>query len=109
MKFTRLLFFFILIISTSLSAQVTQVLRGTIIDKQSETPLIGAAIEIINSNPIQGSITDVNGNFEIISVTSGRYTLQISFVGYNTATISNIVVNAGKETVLNLSLGKQKN
>lgn len=104
MKFTRLLFFFILIISTSLSAQVTQVLRGTIIDKQSETPLIGAAIEIINSNPIQGSITDVNGNFEITSVTSGRYTLQISFVGYNTATISNIVVNAGKETVLNLSL-----
>lgn len=88
----------------TISAQVTQVLRGTILDKQSETPLVGAAVQVLNSSPILGGVTDVNGNFEIYGVTSGRYTLQISFVGYNTATIPNIVINAGKESVLSVSL-----
>ncbi len=85
-------------------AQVTQILRGTIIDKQSETPLIGAAVQIAEISPVLGSVTDMNGNFEIVNVPSGRYTLQVSFVGYNTATLPNIVVSSGKETVLNLSL-----
>ena len=88
----------------SLSAQITQVLRGTILDKQSESPLVGAAIQIKDITPMLGAIADKNGNFEIKNVPTGRYTLQITFIGYNTATLPNIVVNAGKETVLSLNL-----
>lgn len=87
-----------------LNAQVTQILRGTINDKQSETPLIGAAVQILNVQPLLGGVADENGNFEIKNVPTGRYTLQISFMGYNTVTLPNIVVNAGKETVLSISL-----
>ena len=87
-----------------LSAQITQVLRGTILDKQSESPLVGAAVQIKETTPMLGAVADENGNFEIKNVPTGRYTLQITFIGYNTATLPNIVVNAGKETVLNLSL-----
>lgn len=85
-------------------AQVSQTMRGTIIDKQSESPLVGAAIQVIDINPAIGSITDENGNFEIKNVPIGRHTIQVSFIGYNSATIPNIVVNAGKEVILNLSL-----
>ncbi len=88
----------------SLSAQMTQVLRGTILDKQSESPLVGAAVQIKETSPMLGAVTDENGNFTIKNVPTGRYTLQVSFIGYNTATLPNIVVNAGKETVLSLSL-----
>lgn len=41
---TRLFFIFFSFLSFNLNAQITQTLRGTIIDKAAETPLIGAAI-----------------------------------------------------------------
>jgi hypothetical protein len=106
MKISNLLLtiFTILTFCPSLSAQMTQVLRGTILDKQSESPLVGAAVQIKEITPMLGSVTDENGNFTIINVPTGRYTLQVSFIGYNTATLPNIVVNAGKETILTLNL-----
>ena len=66
----------------SLSAQVTQVLRGTILDKQSESPLVGAAVQIKDVTPMLGAVANENGNFEIKNVPTGRYTLQITFIGY---------------------------
>jgi CarboxypepD_reg-like domain/TonB-dependent Receptor Plug Domain len=105
MKTTRLLFIFILItLGLQSIAQVNQTLKGTIIDKQSESPLVGAAVQVLGINPQLGSVADENGNFEIKNVPTGRHTIQVTFIGYNPATIPNIVVNAGKETVLNLSL-----
>lgn len=59
-----------------LSAQMTQVVHGTIIDKQSESPLVGAAVQIKESSPLLGAVADENGNFEIKNVPTGRYTLQ---------------------------------
>jgi hypothetical protein len=106
MKFKNLIITALIFLSfaTTINAQITQILRGTILDKQSESPLVGAAVQIKESSPMLGTITDENGNFTIKNVPTGRYTLQISFIGYNTATLPNIVVNAGKETVLTLSL-----
>jgi hypothetical protein len=87
-----------------LSAQITQTIRGTVNDKQAESPLVGAAVQITGINPILGAVTDENGVFEIKNVPTGRHQIYISFIGYNAATIPNIVVNAGKETVLNIFL-----
>ncbi len=96
--------FFFLIFSLKTSAQVTQILRGSVIDKQSESPLVGAAVQIVGSNPVLGAVADENGNFEIKNVPTGRHLLSISFLGYNTANIPNVLVNAGKESVLTISL-----
>jgi hypothetical protein len=106
MKIKNLLITALIFLSfaTKINAQITQILRGTILDKQSESPLVGAAVQIKEITPMLGSVTDENGNFTIKNVPTGRYTLLVSFIGYNTATLPNIVVNAGKETVLNLSL-----
>ncbi|NJN33891.1 MAG: carboxypeptidase-like regulatory domain-containing protein [Saprospiraceae bacterium] len=97
-------FLFFLTFSLKTSAQVTQILRGSIFDKQSESPLVGAAVQIAGSNPILGAVADENGNFEIKNVPTGRHLLTVSFLGYNTANIPNVLINAGKETVLNISL-----
>lgn len=105
MKIIRLLLTFTALSFFNLAqAQITQILRGTVIDKQSESPLVGAAVVVEGTNPILGSITDENGIFVIKNVPTGRYQLKISFIGYNATTLPNIVVNAGKETVLNISL-----
>ena len=84
----------------------TSTLRGVVLDKQAETPLIGATIQIITS--LQGSglgaTTDVDGAFVLKNVPVGRQTLRISYIGYETQTVPNVLVTAGKEVLLNLKL-----
>jgi len=85
----------------ALSAQVlTQTIRGTVIDKVSQTTLPGASVVLINSNQLIGTTTDLDGNFKLLQIPVGTHTLRISFVGYKQINIPNIVVISGKEVVL---------
>ncbi len=90
------------------NAQVlTQTIRGTIVDADSKLPLIGATVKIMGSNPVIGTSTNLSGQFQIDKVPVGNITLHISYVGYESKTIPNIELNAGKETVLHISLQEQ--
>jgi iron complex outermembrane receptor protein len=60
--------------------QQSSTCRGVIIDSQGE-PVIGASILVKGTTT--GTITDMDGNFEINNVRRGA-TLVISFVGYKT-------------------------
>ncbi|MFN3446861.1 MAG: carboxypeptidase-like regulatory domain-containing protein, partial [Bacteroidia bacterium] len=87
------------------NAQVlSQTIRGTILDADSKLPIIGATVKIVGSNPMIGTSTNVSGEFNLAKVPIGNITVQISYLGYETKTIPNIELNAGKETVLNISL-----
>ncbi|MCX6266353.1 MAG: carboxypeptidase-like regulatory domain-containing protein, partial [Bacteroidetes bacterium] len=81
------------------SQQTAQVIRGTVIDRQSQVTLPGANVILLNSEPRIGASTGVDGNFKISGVLPGRYDLQATFLGYKPVIISSIVVTAGKEVV----------
>lgn len=83
-------------------AQVTQTIRGKVVDEVSKTPLLGVSVAIVETN--LGSVTDEAGNYRLDNVPVGRQTLQISYIGYESQQLANIVVTAGKEVVLNISL-----
>jgi len=83
---------------------LTHTIRGTVFDADSRAPLIGASVIIPGSEPLIGTTTDVVGNFELTKVLVGRADLTISFLGYSTKKVSNVVINAGKETILNIPL-----
>jgi hypothetical protein len=85
-------------------AQTTQTIRGKVLDDVSKTPLIGVNITIVGIVPILGNATDLDGNFRIEQVPVGRQTIKVSYIGYEEQTIPNVVVTAGKEVILNLSL-----
>ncbi len=86
-------------------AQSTQTLRGRIVDEVDNTPLIGVNIIVVSTTDSQlGSTTDVEGNYRIENVPVGRQTLKVTYIGYEEQTVSNIVVTAGKEVVLNFGL-----
>lgn len=89
---------------TVLAQESTQMLRGKIIDSQSKNVLIGANVLLVGSEPIKGSSTDSEGIFRIKNAPLGRNTLKITYVGYKDIVLPNIVVNAGKETVLEIEL-----
>jgi hypothetical protein len=86
------------------SQKLTQTVRGTIIDTDTKLPLIGTNILIVGTDPAIGTTTDINGSFKIEGVPIGRIILRISYLGYETKTIPDIVVNSGKEVVLDLDM-----
>lgn len=99
----RFLFLFPFLVSfLALGAQ--QTIKGTIVDQQSEMPLIGAAVELVNVENSVGTVTDLDGRFRLEGVPLGRQLLRITYIGYEPLTIPNIVVGAGKEVILQLSM-----
>src|SRR5665647_1880881 len=86
------------------SQTLKQTVRGTIIDIDNKLPLIGATVIIVGTDPLIGTATDVNGIFRLEKIPLGRIAVKISYLGYETKTISDIVVNSGKEVVLDLTM-----
>ncbi len=81
-----------------------QNVKGLVFDRQSETPLIGVAVELISVEPLRGETSDENGQFLLGNVPVGRHTLRFSYLGYETVTLPNVVVTAGKEVYLEVKL-----
>jgi len=82
----------------------TQTIRGQVIDQDSKSPLIGANIIILNSDPIRGTSSDLDGYFRIDNVHVGRVDLKVTCLGYEAKTIPNLLVGSGKEIVLEIEL-----
>ncbi len=82
----------------------TQTVKGTVIDKDSQIPLIGANIVIRSIDPFMGSTTDVDGYFRIEDVPTGRLQIEITYLGYEPQFISQVLLTSGKELVINVGL-----
>ena len=96
--------FLIILLSGFVKGQnLTQTVRGTIIDADSKLPLFGVVIQLSNDRSI-GTVTDINGEFRLEKMQVGRISLLLSYLGYESKTISDIEVNSGKEKVLELSM-----
>lgn len=97
--------FLFLLFGQLLYAQGNQTVRGTVVDKETRMPLIGAVIQLYNDSAMQGgAATDFDGHFRINNVPVGRYTIKVQYTGYLQALMPNIIVNSGKEIILNLEL-----
>lgn len=100
-------FFCLLLIGSAFPAfsqNNKQNIRGVVLDKLSQTPLIGATVQIINKNEVKGASSDEKGNYVIQDLAPDRYELKVSYLGYNEITIPNVVVTSGKEVIVDISL-----
>jgi hypothetical protein len=86
------------------SAQSSQTVRGKITDAASKAPVVGATVVVIGSNPLIGTTTDTEGNFRLTKVNLGRVALKITYLGYEDIFAKDIIVNAGKEVVLDFPM-----
>src|SRR5262245_15132338 len=71
-------------------------MRGRILDRESNEPLIGASV-VVDGTTL-GASTDINGDYIVLSVPPGAYTVKVSYIGYQTLTVSNVRVNANLTT-----------
>jgi len=82
----------------------TQTVRGTILDADTQQPVIGASVFVVGSDPILGASADLDGRFTIAHVPTGRIDLRVAAMGYEEQLMPNILLVSGKEKVLNIML-----
>lgn len=89
--------------TTSLIAQnLTQTIRGTVTNELTGLTLQGVNIQLLDTR--YGTATDETGQFTMSGIPIGRYILQLTAVGFDTLTISELYVQSGKEVVLELQM-----
>ncbi len=80
-------------------AQLAQVVRGTITDKESHSLLTGVLVAVEGADAL-ATVTDSNGNFRVADVPVGKHTLHFSFIGYNDVSLPDVLITSGKEVIL---------
>ncbi|MCD4680131.1 MAG: carboxypeptidase-like regulatory domain-containing protein, partial [Bacteroidales bacterium] len=90
---------------TNLSSQnLTQTIRGKVIDKNTRVCLIGANVVLLDSDPLRGSTTDIDGKFKIENVPIGRVGIKVSYLGYSDVILNNLDLASAKELIFNIEL-----
>jgi hypothetical protein len=97
-----------LLASSSLIATAQEIykqsIRGTVVDDVTGYPLVGANVILLDSDPITGTTTDMNGNFILEDLPLGRQNIEVRYVGYASQVIPNLYLSSGKETQVHIRL-----
>lgn len=91
-------------LSVQAMAQPGGNIRGVVTDAASGQTLSYVTVIVLNTNPTVGTTTDEQGAFNLPPLPVGRYNIQASFVGYEPATIREVMVSSAKETVLEITM-----
>ncbi len=89
----------ILIIATAAFGQGA--MHGVITDAATNKPLVGANVYLLGT--ALGSATDLQGEYRIIRIPAGPYTLRVSYIGYKTKNVE-VTIDQDKTVELNIAL-----
>lgn len=95
---------FLVLVPVLAWAQNTGKLAGTVLDRSTNEPLPGATV-VIDGTQL-GTATNANGEYFVIGVPVGTYTVRASFVGYESLVYEGVDVNAGYTRQLDFALGE---
>ena len=80
-----------------------QDIQGRIYDELTGEPLPFVNIVIKDSDPLVGTASDIDGNFIIENIPLGRISLVVSYIGYESKILPEIILSSGKS--INLEIG----
>jgi outer membrane receptor protein involved in Fe transport len=90
---------------TQAHAQTTGKIAGIVTDVDSRTGLPG--VNVFIEGTTQGTATNMDGEYVIIGVPPGTYTLIASFIGFATQRTENVQVNAGLTVEIDFTLREE--
>ena len=99
-----LLFFILFAVIQPGFCQFAQTVRGKLTDKVTSSSLPGVTIVLNDKSLNIGTFSDINGEFVFKNVPVGRNSFIFSFIGYEPVFVKDIVVNSGKELILNVEM-----
>ncbi len=80
-------------------------IAGRVTDTGSGDPLIG--VNVVLDGTTQGTTTDLDGNYIILNVRPGEYSLKFSYIGFSTQVIAGIKVSTGQTTRYDLKMREE--
>ena len=109
----RLIFAFMALVAamTATAQSTTASLSGFVMDNEGK-PLAGAVVVATHTptETIYGAVTDINGAYRLQGLRVGApYTVEFSFVGYNTQKYDNIALALGENQQINTTLNSTLN
>ena len=98
----RSLLIFTAFIACSIASAQNGSISGVVIDKNTQTPLVGATIKLENT-PL-GAISDVDGKFFIERIQPGTYNVNISLLNFLSTDLFNVVITNGNTNTFTIEL-----
>lgn len=83
---------------------LSQLIRGTIYDSETDRPLAGVTLSLEDATQAYPAVSIRNGTFSFGRVPVGRYQLVARFLGYVTQIVPEILIESGKEQVIEVRL-----
>jgi len=93
-----LIFFLLSVPALAQSGKIT----GKVVDAETGEPLTGATVALKGTT--RGSIVDLDGNYLLLNVAPGTYTLEARFIGYSTLTVEEVIVRTNLTTTQDFSM-----
>ncbi|MBV6419758.1 MAG: Vitamin B12 transporter BtuB [Ignavibacteriaceae bacterium] len=88
----------LLISSHVIYAGTTGKLSGSVKDSQTGEPLVGANIIIVGTE--FGAATNLDGNFVILNIPPGSYSVKVSYIGYQVSLFNDLQIIVDQTTQL---------
>ncbi|MGB9851595.1 MAG: carboxypeptidase-like regulatory domain-containing protein [Candidatus Kapaibacteriota bacterium] len=98
--FKRIYFFLFLTTLNLFSNEASFSLQGKVFDAETSEPLAGATVQIVEL--AKGTFTDAKGRFRIANIKPSRYSIKVSYIGYQTQILND--VEADKQNELTIPL-----
>ncbi len=95
----------ILLNSLTLFSQQTGTIAGKIIDAETAEPLRAATVAVIGTQ--KGTYTDARGEFRIKDIPVGTQRIKVTYIGYVTQDITDVIVKYSETTSLSIVLTPQ--
>jgi hypothetical protein len=107
MKRLFLLLFFAGLVYSTTGQDINTTIRGIVVDMYNNLPLTGANVLLHNESSKTGTTTNTEGRFEFKLVPVGRHSINVTYVGYKSVKLENIMLVSGKETILHIQLEEE--
>ncbi|MEZ5045497.1 MAG: carboxypeptidase regulatory-like domain-containing protein [Chitinophagaceae bacterium] len=106
-KILHFLVALLLISNISLAQSGSGEIYGKVTDEKGQ-PIDFAIVQAFEGGVQKGGAkTDLNGNFRIKPLSPGKYTLRVSYTGYNTEELQGIVLGVDKSLKIDVQLEKK--
>ncbi|MCU0359837.1 MAG: carboxypeptidase-like regulatory domain-containing protein [Bacteroidia bacterium] len=100
----QLLLCFILVFCLKGYSQLTQTVKGKVVDKVTGIGLPGVIVQLKSTAIPQNTVSNTSGFYKFTDVPVGRQTLVFTYTGYKTVILDNVIVSSGKEMVLEVEM-----
>lgn len=96
---------FIIVVPHFVLAGTTGRLTGKVVNEETGEPIPGVAVSVVGTK--MGALTNEDGEYTIINVPVGTYTLRASIIGFAPVEITNAMVSVDLATYIDFTLSRK--